>query len=120
MTNNGWFGEGGAAYQHAAHSALRAVETRRPVIRVGNGGWSGWFDEFGHVRAVLTNSEGSVYFRGARNVVVSRDARWVGRNSYYTEHGDWFVALCAGFVVLGFAALRAGKPAAPQPVVPES
>ena len=120
MTNNGWFGEGGAAYQHAAHSALRAVETRRPVIRVGNGGWSGWFDEFGNVRTVLTNTEGSVYFRGTRSVVVSRDARWVGRNSYYTEHGDWFVALCAGFVVLGFAALRAGKPVAPQSVVAES
>jgi apolipoprotein N-acyltransferase len=120
MTNNGWFGEGGAAYQHAAHSALRAVETRRPVIRVGNGGWSGWFDEFGNVRTVLTNNEGSVYFRGTRSVVVSRDARWIGRNSYYTEHGDWFVALCAGFVLLGFAALRAGKPAVPQPVVPES
>ncbi|MCU0791887.1 MAG: apolipoprotein N-acyltransferase, partial [Opitutaceae bacterium] len=25
-TNNGWFGEGGAAYQHAAHAVLRAVE----------------------------------------------------------------------------------------------
>ena len=41
LTNNGWFGEGGAAYQHAAHAVLRAVETRRPVIRCGNGGWSG-------------------------------------------------------------------------------
>jgi apolipoprotein N-acyltransferase len=31
LTNNGWFGEGGAAYQHASHAVLRAVETRRPV-----------------------------------------------------------------------------------------
>ncbi|MEO5959081.1 MAG: apolipoprotein N-acyltransferase, partial [Opitutaceae bacterium] len=38
LTNNGWFGEGGAAYQHAAHSVLRAVENRRPVLRCGNGG----------------------------------------------------------------------------------
>ena len=25
LTNNGWLGEGGAAYQHAAHSVLRAT-----------------------------------------------------------------------------------------------
>jgi uncharacterized membrane protein len=26
---------------------------------------------------------------------VTRDQRWVGRNSFYVEHGDWFVAVCA-------------------------
>ena len=92
-TNNGWFGEGGAAYQHAAHSALRAVETRRPIVRVGNAGWSGWFDEFGNARAVVTNSEGSIYFRGSQLVTVSRDRRWIGRDSFYTTHGDWFVLI---------------------------
>ena len=45
LTNNGWFGEGGAAVQHAAHSVLRAIETRRPVLRCGNGGWSGWIEQ---------------------------------------------------------------------------
>ena len=115
LSNSGWFGEGGAAYQHAAHSVLRAVETRRPVIRVGNGGWSGWIDEYGNIRSVLTNEDGSVYFRGARNVVVTRDTRWVGRNSFYAEHGDWFVAVCAGFALLGFGALRRAKPVAPKP-----
>jgi apolipoprotein N-acyltransferase len=119
LTNNAWFGEGGAAYQHAAHSVLRAIETRRPVIRVGNGGWSGWIDEFGNIRTTLTNEAGSVYFRGAHNVAVTRDARWVGRNSYYTEHGDWFVVLCAGLALLGLAVIRAGKPAAPKPLATE-
>ena len=94
LTNNGWFGEGGAAYQHAAHSVLRAVENRRPVIRCGNGGWSGWIDEFGNVRSVLNDERGSVYFRGAQTIEVTRDQRWVGRQSYYTEHGDWFLVLC--------------------------
>lgn len=115
MTNNGWFGEGGAAYQHAAHSVLRAVETRRPVIRVGNGGWSGWIDEYGNIRATLTNDEGSVYFRGARVLTVSRDVRWLNRNSYYVEHGDWFIVLCAALALLGFAVVKIGKPEAPKP-----
>lgn len=38
--NNAWFGYG-AADQHAAHSALRAVEQGIPVLRVANNGLSG-------------------------------------------------------------------------------
>ena len=106
LTNNGWFGEGGAAYQHAAHAVLRAVETRRPVLRCGNAGWSGWIDEFGAVRATLTNSEGTIYFRGACVIDVTRDARWVDRKSFYVEYGDWFVLVCAGLAVFAVALLK--------------
>jgi apolipoprotein N-acyltransferase len=95
LTNNAWYGEGGAAYQHAAHSVLRAVESRRPVIRCGNGGWSGWIDEFGNIRATLKDENGSVYFRGGETVTITRDLRWHDRLSFYTEHGDWFVVVCA-------------------------
>jgi apolipoprotein N-acyltransferase len=109
LTNDAWFGEGAAAYQHAAHSVLRAVETRRPVLRCGNGGWSGWIDEFGGIRGVLTGSDGSVYFRGTGVLGVMRDTRWIGRNSFYVEHGDWFVAVCAGLVLFGFALIRVGR-----------
>ena len=110
QTNNAWFGEGGAAYQHAANSVLRAVETRRPVLRCGNGGWSGWIDEFGSVRATLTNDEGSIYFRGTRTLVVTRDARWINRLTFYVEHGDWFVAVSAALVLFGFLLLRPHSP----------
>jgi apolipoprotein N-acyltransferase len=108
LTNNAWFGEGGAAYQHAANSVLRAVETRRPVLRDGNGGWSGWIDEFGSIRATLVNGDGTIYFRGTKTLNVTRDARWVGRYSFYTAHGDWFVAVCAALAVFGFALLKVG------------
>ncbi len=117
-TNNAWYGEGGAAYQHAAHSVLRAVETRRPVLRCGNGGWSGWIDEFGNIRAVLTRdasgmtrtepgiADATIYFQGRATINVSRDTRWIGRRSFYVEHGDWFVALCTGLAGLGYLFLR--------------
>ena len=116
LTNNGWFGEGGAAYQHATHSVLRAVETRRPVIRCGNGGWSGWIDEFGNIRATLKDEDGSVYFRGGETVKVSRDLRWRGRQTFYTQHGDWFLVVCAILAVVAYYAtvmLRPVRPAAP-------
>ena len=106
LTNDAWYGEGAAAYQHAAHSILLAVETRRPVLRCGNAGWSGWIDEFGTVRKVMADDTGSVYFRGSAEADVTRDRRWVGRDSFYVEHGDWFVLACAlmaftGTVLLG-------------------
>ena len=108
LTNNAWFGEGGAAYQHAANSVLRAVETRRPVLRDGNGGWSGWIDEFGSIRATLVNAAGSIYYRGTKTVTITRDARWIGRNSFYVEHGDWFVGVSALLMLLGYALLTVG------------
>lgn len=115
LTNNAWFGEGGAAYQHAAHSVLRAVETRRPVIRVGNGGWSGWIDESGTIRATLRNEDESVYFRGAQTVVVNRDARWSKRMSFYVQHGDWFPAVCALFMIAAYYIALTLRPPRPKP-----
>jgi apolipoprotein N-acyltransferase len=77
------------------------------MLRCGNAGWSGWIDEFGSVRKVFLDESGSVYFRGTRMVDVTRDQRWVGRNSFYVEHGDWFVAACA--VVAAAAAALLGS-----------
>ncbi|HND59928.1 MAG TPA: apolipoprotein N-acyltransferase [Opitutaceae bacterium] len=115
QTNNAWFGEGGAAYQHAAHSVLRAVETRRPVLRCGNGGWSGWIDEFGSIRATLVNEDGSIYFRGTQTVAVTRDARWIGQPSFYVLHGDWFVGVSAALALFAYLLLRTHRPV---PVTP--
>ena len=109
-TNSAWYGEGGAAYQHAAHSVLRAVETRRPVLRCGNSGWTGWIDEFGVIRGVLTDAQGSIYCQGVKTLSVQRDVRWIGRRSYYVEHGDWFVLVCTGLVALGLLGLATGRP----------
>lgn len=121
VTNNAWFGEGGAAYQHAAHSVLRAVEMRRPVLRCGNAGWSGWIDEFGTIRAVLTRDrageihtdlksaqDGTIYFRGAAAVNVTRDSRWINVQTFYSQHGDWFVVVCAVLGSLSVALLLIG------------
>lgn len=106
LTNNAWFGEGGAAYQHAAHSVLRAVENRRPLLRVGNGGWSGWIDEYGHIRETLIGPDGTVYFRGHRTVDLTRDERWRGRASVYTQRGDWFVLVSGLLAIFGYYLVR--------------
>lgn len=110
-TNNAWYGEEGGAEQHAAHSVLRAVENRRPVMRCGNGGWSGWIDAYGTVREVLYDEHGSIFFRGGGSYTVFHYDEWMRQQSYYTRHGDWFVALCSGLVLLaGVLAWKSKKP----------
>lgn len=100
-TNNAWFGEKAGAWQHAAHSVLRAVETRRPVVRCGNAGWSGWIDEFGHIRHVMLDNTGSIYFQGVEVVPFDRSAWWSNRISPYVRSGDWFVLACLVIGLLG-------------------
>jgi apolipoprotein N-acyltransferase len=119
ITNNSWFGEGGAAYQHAAHSVLRAVETRRPVIRCGNSGWSGWMDEYGRVRGVMTDSAAGksllthgkgIYYRGAQTFEITRDAAWIARDSFYVRNGDWFILFSALLAFYGYIMTQYYKP----------
>jgi apolipoprotein N-acyltransferase len=108
-TNNAWYGETGAAEQHAAHAVLRAVETRRNVLRDGNGGWSGWIDELGYIRHVVKNKEGSVYVRGSDTVDVTRNPNWIGRESYFVQHGDWFIIVSAALVGVMVLLLRSSR-----------
>jgi apolipoprotein N-acyltransferase len=111
LTNNAWFGESAAAEQHATHSVLRAVETRRPVIRCGNNGWSGWIDEYGNIRHRIANEEGRIFIRANTTVSLTRDTRWIGNQSFYVRHGDWFLLLCAALAITGFLMVRRPLPA---------
>lgn len=93
VTNDGWYGEEAGAYQHAAHSTLRAVETRRPVVRCGNHGWSGWIDEYGNVRDVLTGPDGSIYDRQSKTFALSYDPAFRGKLTFYARYGNWILWL---------------------------
>lgn len=101
-TNNAWYGEEAGAFQHAAHSVLRAVEYRIPVLRVGNGGWSGWIDEFGHIRHVVTNDEGSIYFRGETMIEMPAHRGWSGTQTAYLRWGWLFPWFCLILSPVGF------------------
>jgi apolipoprotein N-acyltransferase len=117
VTNDAWYGVEGGALQHAAHAVLRAVETRRPILRCGNDGWSGWIDEYGYGVAlekidgkvvpqlIMDDPEaaGTTYFRGAGTVGMYRDLTFAGQDSFYVRYGDWFVALSAGLALLAAA-----------------
>ncbi len=105
-TNDGWYGKTGAHYQHTAHSVLRAIETRRPVMRCGNNGWTGWIDELGRVQQELKDPEEGIYKAGQLLMDVKIRPAFFKKESFYVKHGDWFVLLCAVFLLAAFLLLR--------------
>ncbi|MBN2068628.1 MAG: apolipoprotein N-acyltransferase [Opitutales bacterium] len=106
VTNGIWYGEEGMNLQHMAHSVLRAVETRRPVVRCGNNGWSGWIDEYGNVCYELIDADGSTDFSGLDTFEVQRDPLWSGKLSLYARNGDWFVLFSFGIMLFSGFMLR--------------
>ncbi|MFH1262509.1 MAG: apolipoprotein N-acyltransferase [Pseudomonadota bacterium] len=49
ITNDAWFDQTSGPYQHVRFGLLRAVETRRPVVRSANTGITTWFDPVGRI-----------------------------------------------------------------------
>lgn len=49
-TNDAWYGNSSAAYQHQVFSQFRAIETRRAVIRAANTGISSQIDRQGRIQ----------------------------------------------------------------------
>jgi apolipoprotein N-acyltransferase len=99
VSNDGWLdgGYGTASRQHFAMAALRAVETRRYLVRAATTGVSGVVDPYGRVIQAL--GPGTV---GVLNVTVA------GRNTItpYVRFGDIFAVGCAA---LGATVLRARR-----------
>jgi apolipoprotein N-acyltransferase len=110
LTNDGWFGEGAAQWQHVATARFRAVENRRPLVRCTNTGLTCWIDSCGRVRDCFRDENGSVY--GAGYLTVKIPLLAPGERpapTFYRRHGDWFGWLCAGLALLRVAVTLARR-----------
>lgn len=108
LTNNGWFGESAAQWQHAAAAVFRAVENGRPLIRSANNGLSCWVDERGRLRQVFRTASGSIYGPGWMEVELPVPEDMHQRPpTFYRQHGDLFAWACLVAVGLLLAARTA-------------
>lgn len=101
LTNDGWFGQSAAQWQHAVNASFRAVENGIPLVRCTNNGLTCWIDEFGRLRDLLGGAGGNVYEAGF--LAVEIPLRRAGENrpaTFYRRHGDWFGWGCVGWSVL--------------------
>jgi len=92
ITNDAWFKDSSAPYQHAQASVFRAVENKRPVIRCANTGLSVFIDAFGKQIGSVCNPEGREIFIEGH---CTRNITTLDIKTFYTKYGDFFVMLCA-------------------------
>jgi len=81
ITNDAWFGETSAPYQHFEQASMRAIEEGRYLVRSANTGVSGIVDPYGRVL------EQTAIFQPA---VLVGDARFLQTSTFYARHGDVF------------------------------
>ena len=92
VSNDGWYGEGGAPWQHLNQARMRAVENDRWLLRDTNTGITAVIDPYGRVVAEAPRNQ-RTQLQAAYSLVES--------TTFYTRHGDWFPLLCAIITLLG-------------------
>jgi apolipoprotein N-acyltransferase len=96
MTNDAWFGESSEPALHDMVARLRAIETRRDLVRVVNTGVSSFTKATGEVE------QRTEIFSRARFIARTRPLRVT---SPYVAIGDWVSPLC-GLALLGLVLRR--------------
>lgn len=91
ITNDEWFGNSAALYQHAAMASFRAVENHVPLARCANTGLTVMIDAYGRIVARLPVFEPDV-------LVTQLPAR--GGPTLFTRIGDWVAILVVGASLL--------------------
>jgi apolipoprotein N-acyltransferase len=84
ITNDAWYGRSWAPYQHFGIAALRAVETRRYLLRSATTGISGLIDPYGRV---LSRS------RLNTEAFLTGSITPLSGTTLYVRYGDWLSLL---------------------------
>lgn len=100
LTNDGWFNDSAAQWQHANNSVFRAVENRRPLIRCTNNGLTCWVDVFGRKHEVYFGDSADVYGAGFKLAEIPWTENQRFQETFYHRHGDWLAWGCAILAVL--------------------
>ena len=93
ITNDSWWDDSPGHRQHFEMSRLRAIETRRYILRAANGGFSGVIDPLGRVLEKTNYDE-----RTAIKATVYAKSD----ETFYVKHGDYLARIA---IVLTFMAL---------------
>lgn len=94
ISDDGWYGDTSAPWQHLNMARMRAIENRRWIVRDTNNGVTTSIDPYGRVT-----------FSAPRHVMTSLVARY-GYNdelTFYTRYGDIFAILCGIITIAAVA-----------------
>jgi apolipoprotein N-acyltransferase len=102
ISDDGWYGDSGAPWQHLNMARMRAVENHRWVLRDTNTGETTVIDPWGHFTMTERHVQAAYALPFGFSQVVT----------FYTAHGDWFAYLCS---VITVAALLGTSLSRPRP-----
>ncbi len=101
ISNDAWYKQSSAPYQHLSMTTFRAVENRVPLVRATNTGITAIIDSRGHIRAATQ------LFKEA---VLTGEVKLGEGNTIYTRYGDMFAGICLiATSIIAIAALRRGR-----------
>jgi apolipoprotein N-acyltransferase len=95
VTNDAWYGNSSAAYQHFEMAAMRSIEQGRYLVRAANTGISGIIDPYGRVLIRTSLFE---------TVAVVGEARFVQSKTVYARIGDLAAFVSGALIVLALGA----------------
>lgn len=94
LTNDGWWGNTPGYKQHFSFARLRAIETRRWVLRSANTGTSGSIDPRGKI---IKKTPYWTKTSFAQTVTLNTF------KTFYTKHGDWPAGLSLSWILFAFS-----------------
>ena len=93
ISDDGWYGDTSAPWQHLNMARMRAAENRRWILRDTNNGVTSSIDPYGTVRQSIRRHEvGALAARFGYGAEMT----------FYTMHGDWVAWGCALVTLIGF------------------
>lgn len=90
ITDDAWFGDTAEPYQHLNATILRAVETRRWLVRASGSGISAFIDPTGEVVASIPLHTAGVLTRSVQTSMAL---------TFYARFGDWVVGLSVALII---------------------
>jgi len=100
ISNDSWFGNSAARYQHLLLVRMRAAENRRWILRSTNDGITATIDSAGRLRGMLPLYTQATSYTGFT---------YIPEQTFYTQHGDWFAWLCGAMAIAGLVVSRRTK-----------
>jgi apolipoprotein N-acyltransferase len=99
LSDDGWYGDTSAPWQHLNMARMRAIENRRWILRDTNNGVTAVIDPYGRVRQSIPRHQADALPAGYgfRDDV-----------TFYTAHGDVFAWLCVivGLGIVGWSGAK--------------
>ncbi len=91
LTNDGWYGDSAAPYQHLAMARWRAIENRRYLLRATNSGISAIIEPTGVIQTSTRLFQ--------EDICLGKFA-FLATETVYTRYGNAFAYLCAIIVIV--------------------